>query len=213
MKKLINITLLSLLITFIGCGKAESDSEPIVQKKKSCYITLNIEGGESGTFGKKDGVQLLKDGKETNSPNIGLGPEGFNMLFSNGDWETRYVMFVLQIKSAVGEGHYEFDGLTNLGGGGSGTDLSYRLEPGEFNMFYFKTDEKIIRTPDDGSCFEKGSGIVGKTEVTITKYTNNNDGHWLYEGTFKAQLYGTKNPNGCASDEAINMTGSFYSEN
>ena len=216
MKKLINIALLSLLITIVGCGKAESDSDTTIPKKKSCYIIFNINGTEYGKFGKKDGVIFLKDGNET-SVQIGSGPEGLHINFNSGDWETKYVQFVMSMKNATVVGHYSFDGLT-IGSGGSGTDFSYRAKPGENNYFIYDTDEKLIRTPDNdnGSCIMTHSGIFGTTKVNIIQYTNNNDGHWLLEGNFTARLYGVNvldNIDNCVSDEEMELSGYFYSEN
>lgn len=219
MCKFTNIALLSLMIAFIGCGKAESDSESDTNlpKKKSCYLIFNINGTEYGKFGKKDGVIFLKDGNET-SVQIGSGPEGLHINFNSGDWETNYVQFIMSMKNAAVVGNYSFDGLTISGSEGSGTDFLYRTKPGENNYSVYDSGEKITRTPDidNGSCMQTHTGIYGTTIVNIIRYTNNNDGHWLLEGNFTARLFGVnvlENIDNCVSDDEMELSGYFYSEN
>ena len=214
MKKLINIAILSLLITSIGCGKTESNPDKNVSKKKSRYVILTKEGIEYGKFGIKDGVPFLIDGKATDAL-IGVGNNGLTINLMSGEVTTTSgALFIMLMKNATGVGQYTFDGLSISGFDGSGTDFTYRTDPGELNMYLYSTGEKIIRTPEgNGACIDKHSGTFGTTEVIVTKFTNNNDGHWLIEGNFTARLNGSNASSKCESDRVLTVTGYFYSEN
>ena len=214
MKKLINIAILSLLITSIGCGKTESNPDKNVSKKKSRYVILTKEGIEYGKFGIKDGVPFLIDGKATDAL-IGVGNNGLTINLMSGEVTTTSgALFIMLMKNATGVGQYTFDGLSISGFDGSGTDFTYRTDPGELNMYQYSTGEKMIRTrPSGGSCNLVGSGTFGRTEVTVTQYTDNNDGHWLFEGSFTVRLHGINDASNCISDQVINVSGYFYSEN
>jgi hypothetical protein len=219
MKKIICISLLSILITIIGYQKAESNSNKNISKKKSNYVILNIEGLEYGRFGMKDGAPFVTKGRGKTAAIIGLGSNGFAITLFDGDvTATRGTIMYLFLKNATGIGKYSFDGLTISGYDGSGTKLNYRTDVGDINHFFYDTDEKIIRTKPGGSrsCNIKSSGIFGKTEVVITQFTRNAaNPNGIIEGTFTARINGNsvKDVDDCLSDQGLNITGYFYMNN
>ena len=218
MKKIICISLLSILITIIGYKKAESNSNKNISKKKSNYIILNIEDLEYGKFGIKDGVPFVNESRGKTAATISLGSDGFAITLFDGDvTATRGTILNMFLKNATGLGKYSFDGLTISGYDGSGTKLNYRTDTGDINFFFYDTDKKLIRTPGgDGSCNIKSSGPFGTTEVVVTQFTRNAaNPNGIIEGTFTARINGNsvKDVNDCRSNQELKITGYFYLNN
>jgi hypothetical protein len=218
MKRITSIILLALLMTMMGHEKTESKPHKNSGKNKSSYVVLTIEGREYGKFGIKDDVPFATDSSGKTAANISLGTDGFSIYLIGGDvTATRGTILYLFLKNASGPGKYSFDGLTISGFDGSGTNLNYRTGVGDNNFFFYNTDEQINRTRQGGaSCVSKGSGILGKTEVEVTKFTRNSSNpNGLIEGNFTAKLNGNsvKDKDDCGSDRQLTITGYFYVNN